>query len=93
MLVGYPTKKKGLIIMQVVNNYTARTDSKKRITLRKAKYNYYYVKEYANGCLILEPRELIKPKDISEEALKTMDESISNLSKGKVSAPVDLSDF
>ena len=79
--------------MQVVNNYTARTDSKKRITLRKAKYNYYYVKEYANGCLILEPRELIKPKDISEEALKTMDESISNLSKGKASAPVDLSDF
>lgn len=38
--------------MQVINNYTAHTDSKKRITLRKSKFKYYDVKEYDNGCLV-----------------------------------------
>lgn len=79
--------------MQVINNYTAHTDDKKRITLRKAKFKYYDVKEYDNGCLILEPRELVKPKGISDEALKVMDKAIENFKEGNVSAPVDLSDF
>ncbi|UZX32456.1 hypothetical protein [Lactobacillus helsingborgensis] len=79
--------------MQVINNYNAHTDSKKRITLRKSKYDYYHVKEYDNGCLVLEPRELVKPKNISDKALKVMDESVANLKKGRMSAPVDLSDF
>lgn len=30
---------------------------------------------------------------ISEKTLKVMDDSIANFKKGKVSAPVDLSDF
>lgn len=79
--------------MQVINNYTAHTDSKERITLRKSKFKYYDVKEYNNGCLILEPRELVKPQGTSNNALKVMDDSIANYEKGKVSAPVDLSDF
>lgn len=79
--------------MQIINNYTAHADSKKRITLRKSKFKYYDVKEYDNGCLVLEPRELVKPKGISNQALRVMDESIDNFEKGKVSAPVDLSDF
>lgn len=79
--------------MQVINNDIAHTDSKKRITLRKSKFKYYDVKEYDNGCLILEPRELVKPQGTSNNALKVMDDSIANYEKGKVSAPVDLSDF
>lgn len=79
--------------MQVINNYIAHTDSKKRVTLRKSKFEYYNVKEYDNGCLVFEPRKLIKPEGISDKALKVMNESIANFEKGKVSAPVDLSDF
>lgn len=79
--------------MQVINNYIAHTDNKKRITLRKSKFKYYEVKEYDNGCLVLVPRELVKPKSISNETLKVMDRSIANFKKGKVSAPIDLSDF
>lgn len=75
--------------MKVINSYTAHTDSKKRITLRKSKFKYYNVKEYDNGCLVLEPRELVKPKGISNKALKVMDESVANFKKEKVSAPVD----
>lgn len=46
-----------------------------------------------NDGLVLEPRKLVKPKGISDKALKVMDKSIANFEKGKVSAPVDLSDF
>lgn len=79
--------------MEVIKDYTAHTDSKKRITLRGSKYNYYKVTEYDNGCLVLEPRELVEPKDISEKTLKVMDKAVENFKQGKVSAPVDLSDF
>ena len=69
--------------MQVINNYIAHTDSKKRITLRKSKFKYYDVKEYDNGCLVLEPRVMTKPEGISDKALKVMDESITNFKEGK----------
>lgn len=79
--------------MKMVRNYTAHIDSKKRITIRSGLYQYYNVKEYENGCILLEPRELSTPKGISAEALRDIDESIANLDKGKVSKPIDLSEF
>ena len=68
-------------------------DSKKRVTLRGAQYQYYNVKEYQNGCIILEPRELTVPEGISQETMRDMDRAIANFKKGKVSAAIDLSDF
>ena len=38
--------------MEVVKDYDVRLDSKKRVTLRGAKYSYYNVKECDNGCLL-----------------------------------------
>ena len=78
--------------MEVVKDYDVRLDSKKRVTLRGAKYPYYNVKECDNGCILLEPRELTVPKSISSKTLKSMDEAIRNFKIGKVSEPVDLSD-
>jgi hypothetical protein len=49
--------------------------------------------EYSDGPIILEPRELINPYELSKRTLKTMDESIKNLKGGKVSEPIDLSTF
>ncbi len=46
---------------EVVRNYDVHIDSKKRVTLRGATYRYYNVREYENGCIILEPRELVAP--------------------------------
>lgn len=57
-----------------------------------AKYEYYNVKEYANGGIVLEPRVLTTPKEISAKTLADMDQSIRNFKLGKVSDPVDLSD-
>ena len=79
--------------MTAVRDYTVHIDSKKRITLRGALYQYYNVKEYDNGCIMLEPRELTVPESISARTLKEMDKAISNFKMGEVSSAVDLSDF
>ena len=86
---------KGEIIMDasVVVDYTAHLDAKHRLTLRGAKYDYYQVKEYENGYIVLEPRELVVPKEISKKTLDMIDESIRNYKVGKVSAPIDLKGF
>ena len=77
----------------VQTDYTAHLDAKNRLTIRGAKYAYYQVKEYANGCILLEPRELVRPKEISQRTLKMMDEAVANLKQRKASAPLDLSEF
>lgn len=79
--------------MEAVKDYTVHVDSKKRVTLRGAAYQYYNVREYKNGCIILEPRELIVPESISARTLSDMDRAIANFKKGDVSEAVDLSDF
>ena len=79
--------------MTAVKDYTVHIDSKKRVTLRGALYQYYNVKEYDNGCIMLEPRELTVPESISATTLRDMDKAISNFRMGEVSHPIDLSDF
>ena len=44
--------------MEAVKDYLVHLDNKKRVTLRGANYKYYQVKEYENGCILLEPREV-----------------------------------
>lgn len=48
--------------MKKDKEYTAKLDSKKRVVLRGAKYDYYDVKEYPNGKIVLEPRVLSNPR-------------------------------
>lgn len=79
--------------MEVIKDYTVRIDSKKRIPLRGALFQYYNVKEYENGCIMLEPRVLTVPKGISANALEDMDRAIENFKIGNVSPAIDLSDF
>ena len=92
---GYPTPYMSMevLIMTAVKDYTVHIDSKKRVTLRGALYQYYNVKEYDNGCIMLEPRELTVPESISAATLRDMDKAISNFRIGEVSQPIDLSDF
>lgn len=79
--------------MTAVKDYTVHIDSKKRITLRGAMFQYYNVREYDNGCITLEPRELTVPESISAKTLEDMDRAISNFKMGDVSPAIDLSDF
>ena len=77
--------------MEATKIYDVHIDSKKRVTLRGAKYEYYNVREFENGCIMLEPRELIVPEELSARTLEAMDQSIKNFKLGNVSEPVDLS--
>ena len=76
-----------------IKTYDAKMDSKKRITLRNAIYEYYHVEEFEDGRIVLEPRELVAPLHISEKTLTMMDKSMKNMKQGKVSKAVDLSVF
>ena len=76
-----------------VKTYDAKMDSKKRITLRNALYEYYHVEEFEDGRIVLEPRELVPPFSISEKSLAMMDQSMKNLQGGNVSPAIDLSAF
>ena len=77
----------------IKTNYNAHLDSKRRLTLRGAYHEYYNVKEYDNGFILLEPRELVVPSEISANTLKMMDESVKNMTAGNVSEAIDLSEF
>lgn len=79
--------------MTAVKDYTVHIDSKKRITLRGALFQYYNVREYDNGCIVLEPRELTVPDSISARTLEDIDKAIANFKAGNASPAVDLSDF
>lgn len=70
--------------------YDAKMDSKKRVTLRGAKYEYYNVQEMDDGTVLLSPRVLVSPFELSENTLKAMDESMDNFKSGKVSEPIKL---
>ena len=76
-----------------IHEYDAKLDSKKRLTLRDASFEYYHVQEMDNGVIVLEPRELTAPFRVSANTLSMMDQSIQNLRAGRVSEPIDLSVF
>jgi virulence-associated protein VapD len=77
----------------VIREYDTRLDSKKRVTLRNVLFEYYHVLEMENGTIIMEPRELTVPFQVSANTLAMMDESVRNIKAGKVSDKVDLSEF
>ena len=70
--------------------YDAKMDSKKRVTLRGAKYEYYNVQEMDDGSVLLSPRVLVSPFEISMKTLETMDRSMENFKTGNVSKPIKL---
>lgn len=64
--------------MKPIKNYIAHIDNKNRVTIRGAKYDYYNVKEFKNGCIILEPKELITPEEISKDEISTIEKILIN---------------
>jgi len=77
----------------VLNGYDAKLDSKKRITLRNARFEYYHVEEQEDGKLLLSPRVLSDPYEMSKNTLDMLDSSMSNFKQKRVSKKIDLSRF
>ena len=76
-----------------IREYDAKVDTKRRLTLRSAAYEYYHVAEFPDGRIVLEPRELVRPFQVSAKTLQMMDSSVDSLKSGKVSPALDLSEF
>ena len=76
-----------------VREYDAKLDSKRRLTLREAGYEYYHVTVLPDQRIVLEPRVLTSPFEVSANTLKMMDESVENMKKGYVSPAIELSEF
>ncbi|MGA0332431.1 MAG: hypothetical protein ACO3N7_00400 [Kiritimatiellia bacterium] len=74
----------------VVKEYDAHLDAKKRVTLRGAQTDYYAVKVFSDGRVVMEPRVLVSPEMISKRSLKMLEGSVKNFKAGKVSDPIDL---
>lgn len=77
----------------IQKKYDARIDSKKRITLRGATSSFYQVTEFSDGSIVLSPRELAHPEEISRKTLAVMDEAVKYLEEGKASKPVDMEEL
>jgi len=71
----------------IVKEYDAHLDTKKRITLRGVETEYYAVRMFSDGHVLLEPRMLVPPRTVSKRTRRMMDTSSRNFKKGKVSAP------
>ena len=70
-----------------------KIDMKKKATFRNSKYKYYRVQKFAEGQIELESREPAVPFEISQPVLNMIDSAIKNVQNGKVSEPVDLTEF
>lgn len=77
---------------EVLKEYDLKMDSKRRVTLRSAEYEHYHARHYADGKILLEPRELREPETISRRALEQMDEAIRNLRDGVAGDEFDLAE-
>ncbi len=65
----------------------------KMILPNKNERYQYHVEELEDGRIILEPRVLVSPFEISKNTLSMMDSSVKSLKQGRVSNPVDLSSY
>lgn len=78
---------------EVIKKYDAKLDSKKRLTIRGARTEYYHVTERKDGTIELSPRELVHPDKISEKTLQMIDKAVEKLKEGEVSEPIDLDEL
>lgn len=72
---------------------TAKMDMKKRAVFRNSKHEYYHIQKFAKGQIEIESRELAVSFEISQPVLNMIDSAIKNVQNGKVSEPVDLTEF
>ncbi|NOX65819.1 MAG: hypothetical protein GXO85_08470 [Chlorobi bacterium] len=79
--------------MKIKKEYEAKLDNKNRFTVRESNYSYYQVSEFDDGTIVMKPRVLIDPQTLSDNTLKTMDKSIENYKKGKVSKEIKIEKY
>ncbi|MFL5381155.1 MAG: hypothetical protein ACJ8GN_01390 [Longimicrobiaceae bacterium] len=77
---------------RVTAEYDVKRDARKRVTLRSPRHEYYHATEFADGTVMLEPRELRVPDSISRRTLEGIYAAVRNLDAGAVGDEFDLSE-
>jgi hypothetical protein len=77
----------------IIKKYDAKLDNKKRLTIRGTKYDFYHVQEFTDGTVVLRPRILMDPNELSENTLHMMDKSIENFKTRNTSNPVEIDKY
>ncbi len=72
--------------------YRTKIDSKHRIVLRSAKYEYYDVYEREDGSAIIVP-QVIQDAQLHSDTLRMIDSAIKNIKRGAVSERIALDSF
>jgi hypothetical protein len=74
--------------MAVANkkNYDVKLDTKRRVTIRNARTEFYHVTEYEDGTVKLEPRVLISP-----DMLEQIDSAVKRHKAGRRGTKLDWS--
>lgn len=75
---------------EVVAEYDVKRDDRKRITLRGPKFEYYHATEYADGRVLLEPRELRVPDTLSRRTWNDIEAGIRNVEQGQAGDEFEL---
>jgi hypothetical protein len=68
----------------VEKNYDTKLDTKRRLTIRRARTDYYHVTEYEDGSIRLEPRVLVSP-----EMLRQIEAGVKRHKAGKKGVKLD----
>lgn len=93
--VGNPTKED--IMATLIKEYDAKIDSKKRLSLRDASFDYYHVSSYDDGTLMLSPMLLVSPesntKKISSEQIKNIVNKLRENAKNNGTSTMTLDDI
>ncbi len=70
----------------VKKNYDAKLDTKRRVTIRSARTEFYHVTEYEDGTIKMEPRVLVSPN-----MLEQIDASVKRHKAGRKGTKIDWS--
>ena len=75
-----------IMAVAVKKDYNTKLDSKRRVTIRSARTEFYHVTEYEDGTVKLEPRVLVSP-----DMLKQIDAAVKRHKGGHKGTKLDWS--
>jgi DNA-binding transcriptional regulator/RsmH inhibitor MraZ len=77
----------------VLKEYTAKLDSKRRLTIRGSKFDHYKVLVHKNGQIVLKPQLVVDVEAMPSKTLKMIEQSMENFKNGKVYGPIDIEKY
>jgi hypothetical protein len=76
----------GIMAVAVKKNYDVKLDTKRRVTIRSARTEFYHVTEYEDGTIKMEPRVLVSP-----DMLEQIDVAVKRHKAGHKGTKIDWS--